>query len=241
MEPVGLTVGIVGLAGLFSVCLDVIDKVDSYKDFGVESRSIVAQFEADKYLFTKWAQDVGLDKEQLEGKFNNSLDNPKTCFIVHNILSSIQEIFSKTEGIVSNLQSVVEAGPKSFPDGIFVLNGRKTRQDREGAISKRGRIGWSFRNKAKFIFQVQQFEALVQRLNSLVPTNGLSWLGNVHQGTIVDGLSSRNGKLSSDLIIDFKSNQLCTQIRIPGFLIRNDCSWRWKSKSKVRLLILFQD
>ena len=50
MEPISFTVGIVGLAGLFSVCLDVIDKVDSYKDYGVESRSILAQFDADKHL-----------------------------------------------------------------------------------------------------------------------------------------------------------------------------------------------
>jgi hypothetical protein len=55
MEPISFTVGIVGLAGLFSVCLDVIDKVDSYKDFGVDSRAIIAQFDADRYLFTKWA------------------------------------------------------------------------------------------------------------------------------------------------------------------------------------------
>jgi len=34
--------GIAGLAGLVSICLDVIDRVDSYRDFGVESRSIVA-------------------------------------------------------------------------------------------------------------------------------------------------------------------------------------------------------
>jgi len=51
MEPIAFTIGVV--ASLFSVCLDVIDKVDSYKDFGVKSRSIIAQFEADKYLFTK--------------------------------------------------------------------------------------------------------------------------------------------------------------------------------------------
>src|SRR5438128_1302646 len=32
----GFSVGIAGLAGLFSVCLDVINKVDPFKDFGVE-------------------------------------------------------------------------------------------------------------------------------------------------------------------------------------------------------------
>ena len=114
MEPIGFAVGVVGLAGLFSVCLDVIDKVDSYKEFGVESRSIIAQFEADKHLFTKWAQDVGIDKDKLNNNCHSYLANPETNLIVQKILSSIQEIFSKTEGTVSNLQPVVEAGPTSF-------------------------------------------------------------------------------------------------------------------------------
>ncbi len=82
MEPISFTVGIVGLAGLFSVCLDVIDKVDSYKDYGVESRSIIAQFDADKHLFTKWAQDVGIDKDKLKNSHHGLLDNPKTNLIV---------------------------------------------------------------------------------------------------------------------------------------------------------------
>lgn len=66
MEPISFTAGIVGLVGLFSVCLDVIDKVDSYKEFGLESRSVVAQFKADKHLFANWAQDVGIHKSKLK-------------------------------------------------------------------------------------------------------------------------------------------------------------------------------
>ena len=196
MEPISFTVGIVGLAGLFSVCLDVIDKVDSYKEFGLESRLIVAQFKADKHLFTQWAQDVGIGKNKLKNKYHTRLDNQEINSIVQGILSSIQEIFSKTEGTMSNLQPVVEAGPTSFPDGIRFLNTRQKAQKPEGAISKRSRIGWSLRSKAKFISQVQQFGALVQRLHSLVPPDGLIGPENVHKGTIGNDLGSRNGTYS---------------------------------------------
>ncbi|KAH7389220.1 hypothetical protein BKA64DRAFT_680071 [Cadophora sp. MPI-SDFR-AT-0126] len=44
MDPFTLATGIAGFAGLagfFSTCLDVIGRVDSYKDFEVESRSIM--------------------------------------------------------------------------------------------------------------------------------------------------------------------------------------------------------
>jgi hypothetical protein len=104
MDPFSLATGIAGfagLAGLFSTCLDIIERVDSYKDFGVESRSIIAQFEADKYLLKKWARDIGIYKNTDEVKINHNLDSPETVLIVQNILSSIQEIFSRTESIVS--------------------------------------------------------------------------------------------------------------------------------------------
>ena len=201
MEPIGLAVGVVSLAGLFSVCLDVIDKVDSYKEFGVESRSIIAQFEADKHLFVKWAQDVGIDKDKLNNSWHSSLDNPETNLIVQKVLSSIQEIFSKTENMVSNLQPVVESGPTSFPGGVNFLNTRKQSQNPEGAIRKRGRIGWSLRSKTKFIYQVQQFGALVQRLHSLVPPDGLTGPGKVRKDTTSNDLNSRNGIYPSESLM----------------------------------------
>lgn len=184
MEPIGFAVGVVGLAGLFSVCVDVIDKVDSYKEFGVESRSIIAQFEADKHLFTKWAHDVGIDRNSQINNYHSYLDNHETNLVVQKILSSIQEIFNKTEGTLSNLQPVVEAGPASFPSGIQFLNTRKISQISEGSVSKKYRIGWSLRSKAKFLSQVQQFGALVQRLHSLVPPDGLMGSVNAHKGTV---------------------------------------------------------
>ncbi|RDW85385.1 hypothetical protein BP5796_03710 [Coleophoma crateriformis] len=214
MDPISFTVGIVGLAGLFSVCLDVIDKVDSYKDFGLESRSITAQFEADKHLFKKWAHDVGIDKDSSGGNTHDALDNPETKLIVEKILMSIQEIFSKTENIVSTLHPTGEAGPTSFPDGIHFLNALKKPKKSEGAISRRGRIGWSLRSKTRFINQVERFGALVGRLHSLVPPKGSIGQVDVHPGPLSNGLSSRNDgamwvsdsqKLLSDMKKRFES------------------------------------
>ncbi|RYP81670.1 hypothetical protein DL769_001902 [Monosporascus sp. CRB-8-3] len=155
MEPVGLAVGITGLAGLFSVCLDVIDKVDSYRDYGVDSRSITAQFEAEKHLFKIWARDVGFENRNLKDNHHERLDSPDTRAIVEKLLASINEIFSQSESHVSNL------APK---------NQNKIQKD-DAIISKKDRIGWTLRGKQRFTAQVQQFGALVQKLYSLVPPN----------------------------------------------------------------------
>ncbi|KAJ5769021.1 hypothetical protein N7520_003580 [Penicillium odoratum] len=61
MEPVSFAVGIIGLAGLFSTCLDVLEKVDSWKDFGSDSRSLSAQLKAHRLRLERWDKAVGLE------------------------------------------------------------------------------------------------------------------------------------------------------------------------------------
>jgi len=197
MDPISFAVGVVGLAGIFSVCMDVVDKVDSCKDFAVESRSIIAQFEADKFLFIKWAKDVGIHRDVPENSYHRYLDNSEVNLRVQWILSSVQEIFRKTDSTASNLRSVVEAGPDSFPDGILFHNTLKKTEKLAGGISKRGRIGWSFRNKARFIAQAQQFGALVQRLQRLVPIDEKSGSGSVQNRSVSNDLSLTIGMCSS--------------------------------------------
>jgi hypothetical protein len=40
MEVAGVGIGVVGLAGLVSSCLDVLEKVDTYKTFGSDAQSL---------------------------------------------------------------------------------------------------------------------------------------------------------------------------------------------------------
>ncbi|OBT53419.1 hypothetical protein VE04_07004 [Pseudogymnoascus sp. 24MN13] len=171
MEAIGLAVGIAGLAGLFSTCLDLIDKANSYRDYGPESRSVVAQFEADKLLFRRWAQSVGIEEGNLKNNNHSALDNPATALVVLKILSSIQETFNKTESALLNMQHVSTADPSS--KSFDYTQGSSQTVESKVSTSKRHKIGWALMGKAKFIQQVLQFGALVQRLNSLTSVDHL--------------------------------------------------------------------
>jgi len=201
MDPFSLAAGIAGfagLAGLFSTCLDVIERVDSYKDFGVESRSIIAQFEADKLLFQRWAQNVGINPTKLEDGHHKGLDDPETFSMVEKILFSIHEIFTSADTTVSNLQSRGEADLN--PQDIGLPHRRRIHyQSVQASISKRKRIGWALRGKVKFIAQVQQFGALVQKLQDLVPLDRVRMASNMHKGAVRDGLGSLTGIYSTML------------------------------------------
>jgi hypothetical protein len=157
MDPLSVTFGVAGLVSLFSTCLDVIDRVDSFKEFGFESELISSKFEADKTLLRRWARQVGIrDDGKLDPTHHESLDDPEIALRVENILVSIQKIFNKPETSLLELQSSLDTV-------------QKRRFDLTGQVPKSSRLRWALKGKAKCIAQTQHFGALVQSLRDLVP------------------------------------------------------------------------
>jgi hypothetical protein len=202
MEAIGFAASIVSLASLFSACTDLIEKIESYKDCGSELRSVTVQFDADKHLFRKWAQNVGIYQIKLNDTQHEDLENPETREIVEKILSSILEIFGKTESIVSKLQHISEAGPKFSQENALFPHGIVHSQQFQLPVSRTNRIKWALTRKAKFIAQVQQFGALVQRLHSLVPPHTTRRAVNVKPGAGLGFSISSDGIYPNMLIAD---------------------------------------
>jgi Prion-inhibition and propagation len=60
VEPIGLTVGLLSLAGLFSTCIDCFDFYEASKDCGDELRTLLVQLDLEKTRLLTWAEHVGL-------------------------------------------------------------------------------------------------------------------------------------------------------------------------------------
>lgn len=174
MEATGLIIGIAGLAGLFSACKEAVDQVDSYRHFGSESRQIMAQFEASKFLFQRWADHVGITNNNfnnLKELHHTSLDNVGVA-LIRTILLSIQEILKNTDGTSSTLQlELHNSNPLLDPTHLSgSLQTRPTTQGRNFApVTKKSKISWALRKKTKFSGQVEAFGKLVGNLYSIVP------------------------------------------------------------------------
>ncbi|KAH7236530.1 ankyrin-1, partial [Fusarium tricinctum] len=74
MEAVGLAVGLVSL---FSTCLEAVQRIDSYKTAGRDSRLLRAQLNATMHLFERWGDSVGIGKGKLSDNHHPALDDPK--------------------------------------------------------------------------------------------------------------------------------------------------------------------
>ncbi|KAJ5924217.1 hypothetical protein N7466_008404 [Penicillium verhagenii] len=166
MDPVSFAVGIIGLAGLFSTCLDVVERLNSFKEFGNESRAVKAQFKAQSLRLQKWGQAVGFQGGTLMESHNRQLDDPRTFSIVEELLSAIRGFAASEDGATAAPESFMEH-QQSFRDKLWMRQNRPTAPP----DSKREKIGWALRNKARKMAQVGQFCSLVDQLHSLIPVS----------------------------------------------------------------------
>jgi hypothetical protein len=77
MEPAGLAIGILGLAGLFSTVLDALDAIGDYRSFTADSHVLKVQLNSHRTLLQRWGQIVGLGEDKLavdRGSLGQSLD-----------------------------------------------------------------------------------------------------------------------------------------------------------------------
>lgn len=182
MEVAGLAIGIAGLAGLFSTCLDALEKVDAFRDFGVEYRMLRSQFQADKLLFHRWCENVGFRHGRIDPDHHKDLDDPAIRQVVEEILISIRDLSgagidsSDEKGFekVSGAYLWDQGAPSSHPS-VTHTNGQLVSQSRFTKSTKE-RISWALKGKNKAIFQVQAFSSLLQKLQDIIPPGDQSSL-----------------------------------------------------------------
>lgn len=167
MEFVGLGVGV---AGLFSVYVDTLERIEAYKEFGLESRHAIAQFEAEKVRLKKWAYEVGISDGKWKEMHEPWLKNDELVAAVKAILNSACEIFDVAERTRSQLRVNAEENDKPFPNiPGFLMETAQNKKKGSSPMSIRGGLGWAFKRKGKFTNQVDMFRKVIDTLYNLVP------------------------------------------------------------------------
>jgi hypothetical protein len=153
MEVTGLAVGVVGLAGLFSACLDSLSRFQSYRESNSETHVLDTRFRAARARFEQWGVSVGISNGRLQPNHHPGLDDKEPAALIESIL----QIIAKTICDEAILQRT-RAAPR-FQNGQF------------GGLSQtRGkRLKWALGGKESRNEQVDIFEKLVQQLYTLIP------------------------------------------------------------------------
>ncbi|KAF4964271.1 hypothetical protein FSARC_7826, partial [Fusarium sarcochroum] len=152
MEAVGLAVGV---AGLFSACLEAVEKVQTYRSFSAESHVLEIRFQAGKVLFEQWGRRVGFEKAGLSEQHAHELDKPEISSAVTNVLQIIKTICDSGSPYRSTSSSI-----DNVPRGVVESPLRRG--------ERRQKLKWAFSGKQKRTDQIELLEILVQQLHNLV-------------------------------------------------------------------------
>ncbi|KAI8944701.1 ankyrin repeat-containing domain protein [Xylaria longipes] len=169
MEAAGLSVGVIGLVSLFGTCLDMLERWDAYKDFGFESGSIRARFIADRVRFREWGRRVGISQGKPENDYHPALKNLSVRSAVDIVLHSVKKIDDDAKKYASHLGNLSDPVGLLPKNDDIVPSGHIHIGKMENTPSRRDRLGWAFRGKARALALVGSFEILVQKLYDLVP------------------------------------------------------------------------
>jgi ankyrin repeat protein len=147
MEAVG---PVIGIAGLFSACLEAVEKVQSYRTFGADSSTLETRLQAAKVLLEQWGRSVGFENGSLSAQHSPKLDELDTEVAVKGVLEIIKTICDV-------------ANPHHAAHGLIGPS----------SGSRRQKLKWAFGDKQKQEEQVELLEILVHQLRQLVPAHDL--------------------------------------------------------------------
>ena len=100
MEPVGLAIGLAGLAGLFSTCLDAVERVNWYRDSGRNLRLLETQFKIFTLFLNCWGQAVGFKDGQILDDYYLNLNNLQIRKLVIDVLLVIRDFYGKADNSI---------------------------------------------------------------------------------------------------------------------------------------------
>jgi hypothetical protein len=188
MEAVGLTVGVVGLAGLFSACIDCFELIQRGRYLGKDYLLLETKFANQILRFTTWGRacglvgsteyDAGLDSEELRPRIEDTLNQVLMLFKDgRNLrkkygLRQDQDICTVAVA-GSSLGPVINSAwaAAGFRQRLQEFKQRLDKTQKQASLSYATR--WAIEDKRKFTDLVQHLKDLIDDLESLTKFLGV--------------------------------------------------------------------
>ena len=173
MEPVGLGVGIAGLAGAFTACVDCFEYVQLGRQFGQDYGKCLLKIDTAKLRMSRWGAAMGLGPKP---NFNLQVSaSDKEIRLAQSLLEQILESFEDAERISERFKkrtSTQNAGSNELLVGDTTSDMDSDYQRlhltmRELALKRQK--GTSIRKKAAWaLYEKKRFEGLIDYVNGFI-------------------------------------------------------------------------
>jgi hypothetical protein len=205
-EIAGLAIGIASLAGLFTTCIEFLDKVDRAKGFGESYQTKTLQFKAYKHLFQEWGKRAGLVELNAGGTADalGRLNDAGKRSLVYDILASIEQLFVDTEKLEKKYGVTLPHReiPSSTSAASSSLQQARKAMKKANPISRK--LVWVVRDEKRFQDLVSLLAGFTDRLYELIP---------VDDGTAELNENLKSLRLEVDVETKRRSKEMADQIR----------------------------
>lgn len=177
MEPVGLAIGVIGLAGVLKSCVELFGYFSTYHSYGHDYNLLDAKLHVEKAVLLQWADRVRL----LHEDYDRRLDNPIIREAVSHILSSIIHLLSETSSLQQRygVEQKDEPRSKSQSSAIGASLMEKFKDDynamqlrihhRKATTSTSDKLRWMIVDKDKFNTLIAELSHFTSKLDALLP------------------------------------------------------------------------
>ena len=184
MEPVGFAIGVVGLAGLFSTCMECFDYIQLGRAFGSDYGKCLLRLDAAKVRFSRWGEATGIvPTTQAAGQLQLSDQEYR---LAESLLRQIHDLFDDSQSACARYQKHARLS-SSTSDALVVYDDQQDlnsqdlklhshlraialRRQKSTSLDKKAR--WALYEKKKFDNIISEIAEFADRLVNLFPPSG---------------------------------------------------------------------
>lgn len=175
MEPAGLAVGVIGLAGLFNNAIDCFKYVQLGRNFGVDFQTNLIKLDIARLRLSRWGRSIGLSGDVQDARSLQNTLRAENVKKAEGVLGHILDLFAHAERIAREFEG--KAGPND--PGLQICDLQrdlgptaKSLHEKMRDLSLRRQNRTRLRYKAKWaLYKEEDFKKLIVEISNL--TNDL--------------------------------------------------------------------
>ena len=175
MDPIGLTIGIAGLASIFTSCVDCFEYVQLGRKFGEDYGKCVLRLDAAKVRMTRWGASMGLGPELQHHRNQQISISEEEFHLARSLLEQIMSSFEDAEKLSGRYEKHATL-QKTQTEDLVVYN---TRTDLEPQylrlhqtmreLALRRQHGTSILKKTTWaLYEKKRFNTLIEDVTGFV-------------------------------------------------------------------------
>jgi hypothetical protein len=162
MDPTGFAVGVVGLAGLVSTCIEAFQIIRSIKAYSRDTEILFTKLDIEKELFMQWAQRVGLlKKHTIDGR----LFDRRTDALIYRMLKEIKRLLYDAAGMEGKYGETLQV-----PIGHHYDRRREEYDVQEKKVSIGRKFLWTVHGRDELKSLIDELGYFVGKLKDMIPS-----------------------------------------------------------------------